>query len=65
MASRGPNQLTARERIKSPIVRIDLQNSEEKKENSSQKPSQQNDSTDEHIANLQDTNNDSMVGDLN
>jgi len=50
--------LTARELMKSPIVRISLNSQEIKVSNAE-------DSTDEHIANLPDMINDSMVGDIN
>jgi hypothetical protein len=46
--------------MKSPIVRIDLNTEYEE----TKKEADQND-TEEHIANLPDINNDSMVGDLN
>lgn len=50
--------MTARELMKSPIVRISLNSQEIKVSNAE-------DSTDEHIANLPDMINDSMVGDIN
>ena len=54
---------TERQRIKSPIVKIDLRSGSDEKEASEKKDGEDN--AEEHIANMPDTINDSMMGDLN
>ena len=53
--------------MKSPIVRIELNspNTSGQQRVIGQRPSGSNESVDEHIANMPEINNDSMVGDIN
>lgn len=66
--SRASAQLTDRERMKSPIVRIELNSpntSTGVQRKIGKRTSGSVESTDEHIANMPEINNDSMVGDIN